>query len=572
MSSNRKETAEDTGNAASSMNYVIHPLMKLKDWRKFRERPLPKLVLLSLIFLIPVLACSASDQLLDQGASPLPANSEVDRDKAIYLSGGQPRSLDPATAHSGAYGPIGAIFSGLVTLNSDLQVQPELAAGWDVSEDGTLYTFYIRPDAQFHDGRPVTAQDIVYSWERAASPDLGSDTALTYLGDIVGLEEVMTGQSEHISGLQAINDHTLQVRIDAPKVYFLSKLTYPVSFVIDKENVKKSDWEHSPNGTGAFTLQEWKDDEYLILSRYDSYYGEGPSVDHVVYLMGAGIPFSMYEKGEIDLVGVGGGNLERVQDPNNPLHQDLLIGVDMCTSYVGFDNSQAPFDDPLVRQAFSYALDKERIIEGLFMGDALAADGPLPPGMPGYTGNLEGYSYDPEKARELLAQAGYADPSTFPPVTFNTSGYGGVGPYVTSLISMWQETLGITIEPVLLDPYLFLDELYSGNTGDIFVSGWCADYPDPENFLDLLFHSASQQNLVAYNNPDVDALLEEARIKPDVTARMEQYGEIEQLIVDDAPSVFLIHSLAAELVKPYVENYQWTPIGVAQWHQVSLDR
>lgn len=572
MNDNRKATAKDAGRPGNKMLQHGSPLMRIIGWRRFFERPLSKLILLSLILLIPVLACSASDQLLDQGGSPLPADSEVDRDKAIYLSGGQPRSLDPAIAHSGAYSPIGAIFSGLVTLNSDLQVQPELASGWDVSEDGTLYTFHIRPDAQFHNGRPVTAQDIVYSWERAASPDLGSDTALTYLGDIVGIEEVITGQAEHISGLQAIDDYTLEVRIDAPKVYFLSKLTYPVSFVIDKGNVKKSDWEHSPNGTGAFTLQEWKDDEFLILRRNDNYYGGGPLVDHVVYLMGAGIPFSMYEKGEIDLVGVGGGNLERVQDPNNPLHQDLLIGVDMCTTYVGFNNNQAPFDDPLVRQAFNYALDKERIVDGLFVGDALLADGPLPPGMPGYTGNLDGYPYDPEKARDLLAQAGYADPSTFPTVSFNTSGYGSVGSFVTSLISMWQETLGVTIEPVLLDPYLYLDELYSGNTGDIFVSGWCADYPDPENFLDLLFHSASQQNLVAYHNPDVDALLEEARIEPDVTSRMEQYGEIERLIVDDAPSVFLVHNLAAELVKPYVENYKWTPIGVAQWHQVSLDR
>jgi ABC-type oligopeptide transport system substrate-binding subunit len=319
-------------------------------------------------------------------------------------------------------------------------------------------------------------------------------------------------------------------------------------------------------------MQEWKDDEYLILRRNDGYYGFQPAIDHLVYLMGAGIPLSMYEKGEIDLVGVGGSNLERVQDPNNPLHQDLRVGVDMCTSYVGFNNEDPPFSDPLVRQAFSYALDKERLVDGLFMGDALVAEGPLPPGMPGYTGDLDGYTYDPVLAKELLAQAGYDDFSTFPVVTFNTSGYGSVGAYVTSLISMWQETLGVTIEPIMLDPYLFIDELYSGNTGDIFISGWCADYPDPENFLDLLFHSASKQNLSSYNNPNVDVLLEEARVEPDVRTRMDQYAVIERMIVEDAPVLFLTHSLAAELVKPYVENYVWTPIGVAQWHQVALDR
>ncbi len=572
MSRNRGYSRAETGRESLSSLPYGHALPNKKLGRSSPPLRTLKFILLLLLWLIPVLACSASDQLLDQGGSLLPADSEVDRDRAIYLSGGQPRTLDPALSHGGAYGPIGGIFSGLVVLDTDLQVQPELANGWDVSDDGTVYTFYIRPDAQFHDGRPVTAQDLVYSWERAADPQLGSDTVLTYLGDIVGVKEVMEGQSEHISGLRIVDDHTLEVRIDAPKAYFLSKLTYPVAFVVDMENVSRSNWEHHPNGSGAFELQEWKDDEYLILRRNESYYGQDPTINHVVYLMGAGIPLSMYEKGDIDLVGVGGGNLERVQDPNNLLHQELLIGVNMCTSYVGFNNNQAPFDDPLVRQAFNYALDKRRIIDGLFMGDALEADGVLPPGMPGYTDDLEGYSYDPEKAKELLVQAGYDDLSTFPTVTFNTSGYGSVGAYVTSLISMWQENLDVTIEPLLLDPYLYLDELYAGNTGDIFLSGWCADYPDPENFLDLLFHSNSQQNLFSYSNPIVDGLLEEARIEPDVTARLKKYAEIEQLIVDDAPSVFISHSLSAELVKPHIENYVWTPIGVSQWHQVDLDR
>jgi oligopeptide transport system substrate-binding protein len=539
--------------------------------RRFSVRSLAKILLISLLWLLPILACSTGDQLFDQSEPLLPSDSDVDRDQAIYLSSGQPRSLDPAITHEGAYGPIGGIFSGLVALNSDLQVQPEIANGWKVSDDGTVYTFYIRPDAAFHDGRPVTAQDFVDSWERAADPDLGSDTVKTYLGDIIGVEELLNGQAEHISGLRVIDDRTLEVSIDAPKAYFLSKLTYPVAFVVDMENVGRNDWEYNPNGTGAFVLQEWKDDEYLILRRNERYYGEVPSVDHVVYLMGAGIPLSMYEKGEIDIVGVGGSNLERVQDPNSPLHQDLRVGVNMCTSYVGFNNDRAPFNDPLVRQAFSYALDKNRIVDGLFQGDALVAGGPLPPGMPGYSGDLDDYSYDPEKALDLLRQAGYEDPSTFPVVTFNTSGYGSPGGFVTSLISMWQEDLGVTIEPTLLDPFLFQDELYSGNTGDIFISGWCADYPDPENFLDVLFHSESKQNLTSYNNPVVDGLLEEARIETDVTTRMAQYAEIERILVQDAPAGFLIHSLSAELIKPYVENYVWTPIGIPQWHLVELD-
>ncbi|HSG17676.1 MAG TPA: peptide ABC transporter substrate-binding protein [Anaerolineae bacterium] len=527
-----------------------------------------------------VLGCNSVGQLLPEGsesrsngarAMNLVADYDVDEDQALYLSGGQPRTLDPALSHSGAGGLLGAIFSGLVTLNTELQVEPELAAGWDVSDDGTVYTFYLRPEATFHDGRPITAEDVIYSWERAAAPEMASDTVQTYLGDVVGVADVLAGRAEHVSGLRAIDDHTLEVRIDAPKTYFLSKLTYPVSYVVDRQNVSQPDWQRRPNGSGPFTLQAWEDDEIMILARNEDHY-RTPAVSNVVYLMGAGIPMSMYELDEIDLVGVGGGSLERVQDPNSPYFPELRVGADMCTTYVGFDNSRPPFDDPLVRQAFSLAIDRERITDGLYNGNALPAAGLLPPGMPGYSGEVGNLAHEPSAAQALLAQAGYDDPADFPAVTFNTSGYGGVGPLVTALITMWQENLDVTVEPLMLDPYEYLDELYGGNTGHIFNAGWCADYPDPENFLDVLFHSGSQQNLTGYGDPAVDALLEQARVESDVAKRLTLYGDIERQIVAAAPAAFLVHSLSAVLVKPHLKNYVLTPIGVPQWQNVAIER
>lgn len=523
---------------------------------------------LGLVLLAAILSFACN---LSGGSVQNPAASYgVDRNDSLFLVGSQPQTLDPAITRSGASDPVGSIFSGLVTLDTDLQVKPGLAAGWEVSSDGTLYTFYLRQNATFHNGRPVTAEDVVYSWERAVDPATGSDTAMTYLGDIVGTAEKNSGQAATISGLQITDDHTLAVRIDAPKVYFLSKLTYPVSFVVDRENVGQPNWEHSPNGTGPFTLQEWKDDDILILAANENYYLDPPAISHVVYLMGSGIPLSLYEQGQIDLVGVGGATLERVQDPNDPLYPDLHIGVDMCTGMIGLNSSQPPFDDPLVRQAFSYAFDRDRLISGLLKNNALPAYSPLPPGMPGYTGQIQGYRYDPEKARALLAQAGYPDPADFPVITYTTAGYGSVGSSVTAVITMWQETLGVTIEPVLVEPFNYLDELYSGNTGNIYGHGWCADYPDPENFLDILFHTGSQQNLGGYSNPEIDRLLEQARIEPDVTARMALYAQIEQQLVDDAPAIFTTYSLSAELVSSRLENYLLTPIGVPQWQRVSL--
>ncbi|MCA9926993.1 MAG: peptide ABC transporter substrate-binding protein [Anaerolineales bacterium] len=532
--------------------------------RTVKRRPF----LFALLILL-LLGCDFADQVLRSGSTDL---SDVDRDNTLFLSGGQPRTLDPATTLGGPDGALGHIFTGLTMLDTNLQVQPELAAGWTVSDDGLVYTFYLRKNAAFHDGRSVNAQDVIFSWERAADPDTGSDTALTYLGDIEGVAEKLNGRSDHISGLQAIDEYTLEVRLTAPVVYFLSKLAYPVTFVVDAENVRQSNWEHRPNGTGPFTLETWEDDALLILARNELYYGDLPQLEHVVYDLGANLPLAQYENGDIDLVGIGGSTLERARDPNSPFYAQLQTVVGMCTSTIGLNNQLPPFDNVRVRQAFNYALDKQLLIDAFSNGNALPATGPLPPGMPGFTGDLAGYPFDPARARALLAEAGYADPSQLPVLTYTTSGYGDVSGYATAVITLWQENLGVRIEPQVIEPFTYYDELYSGNVGHIYSSGWCADYPDPQNFLDILYHSESRQNIGGYVNKEMDALLEQARVERDVPARLAQYADIERRIVADAPVVFVSYGETAVLVSPALKNYVLTPIGVPQWHRVAVVR
>lgn len=496
----------------------------------------------------------------------------VNRDDAIFLVDGQPETMDPALTHGGPDSPLGHVFSGLVTLDTALQVQPELAAGWTVSDDGLVYTFYLRQNAVFHDGRALTAQDVIYAWERATDPALGSDTAQTYLGDIAGVAEKLAGQAAQINGLRAIDDHTLEVTLTAPVVYFLAKLAYPVAYVVDQANVTQADWQHHPNGSGPFKLSRWDDDSLIVLERFDAYYLEPARVSHVVYQLGPGLPLSMYETGEIDLVGIGGATLEQTQDPNNPFSQELRTAVTLCTSTIGLNNRIPPFDDARVRQAFNYALDKDLLIETFANGNALPALGPLPPGMPGYgLSGVTGYPFDPARARQLLADAGYANMDDFPTLTYYTSGYGDVGGYDTAVITLWQENLGVTIQPVIIDPFTYYDELYGGHVGNLFDSGWCADYPDPQNFLDVLYHSQSRQNVGGFSNAAIDALLEAARVEPDVDGRLRLYADIERMLVDEAPVVFTTHSLAAALVKPNVHNYILTPMGVRQWELVTKD-
>ena len=527
--------------------------------RQTADRGRRFVVLGFLLFLIASLFLTAS-------APPtLDIQIGVPLDQAIVYSGGESANLrdyDPATTYSSGDK---LIFSGLVSLDTNLNIRPDLAETWEVGAGGTVYTFHIHPDAKFHDGRDVTAQDVVFSWERAASPELQSDTVLTYMGDIVGVHEKYFGQADSISGLKVIDEKTLQVTIDAPKPYFLMKLTFPTSYIVDKDNVSiGEEWVKQPNGTGPYKLREWKSYEYIVYEANQDFYLGAPSIPYVVYKLYAGDDVRLFETGEVDIAGVGLYDVERMLDPNEPMNRNLVSGVNLCTNYVVFDATQPPFDDVNVRKAFSMAFDRQRYIDVLYQGLVLPAVGLYPPGLPGFDYSLEGLPFDPEQARELLKQSKYGGPEGMPEIIYTNSGVGSyVGGNVAALAEMWEQYLGVKIQVENLDFNFYYQQIFSGNHGQIFDGGWCADYPDPENFADVLFHSDVPQNHGGYSNPELDALLEAARIEPDVTRRIEMYQQAERIIVDDAPALFLTHSLSYQLVQPYVKGFVNTPISIS---------
>lgn len=501
-----------------------------------------------------------------------PRLAGIEREQALVLLGGEsrnPREYDPATTHGSGDK---LVFSGLVAFDPQLNLIPDLAGSWEV-QAGITYTFHLRPDARFHNGRPVTVDDVIYSWERAADPATGSDTVLTYLGDIVGVKERRDGQADRISGLTAIDDRTLQVVIDAPKPYFMMKLTYPVAFVVDRYNVEAGEeWWRAPNGTGPYRLARWESFKQIIYERNDDYYLDLPQLRYVIYQLFSGVGLRLYESGEIDVTGVSRADVPRFQDPQEPLSAELLSGVSLCTGYIVFDVDQPPFDDVNVRQAFTLAFDRQKFIDIVLSGIARPAVGLYPPGLPGYDENLEGLPYDPAQARELLTQSKYGGAENLPPIVFTDGGSGSdIGADVAALAQMWQQNLGVTITVENLEPDKYSDELHAGRHGQLFSLGWCADYPDPENFADVLFYTGAEQNLGHYSNPDLDRILEQARVEQDVTRRIELYQQAQRLIVADAPAIFTTHSLTYVLVKPYVKGYTLTPIDIAFARYLSID-
>jgi len=524
-------------------------------------------------FLLPQILCALialsllfSGCLSDKYDIPGISGSET-----LFLSGGGPSSLDPAIARSSdVLEYIVEIFSGLVCYKPDLELVPDMAQSWEKSADGKTYTFHLRPEAKFHDGKQVTASDFKYSMERACDPATGSQTAMTYLGDIIGVEEKLLGLAEEVSGIKVIDDHTLQITIDAPKEYFLSKLSYPTAFVIDKTNVESGkNWWKTPNGTGPFQLKSW-DDSNMILERNELYYLEPAKVKHVVYRIWGGLPMMMYEDGYIDVTDVYLSDIERALDPTSSLNKELLITPDFNLSYMGFNSTKPPFDDARIRQAFSHAIDKDKIVKLVLKNITRKADGILPPGMPGYSENIHGLAFNPELAKKLIAESKYGAVSALPPIILTTSGMGTVSSVEAALVDMWRNNLGVEVEVRQLDPGKYFFVLME-EKDELYFSGWGADYPDPQNFLDILFHSGTEDNIGEYYNPAVDELLEKARVETDNETRMNLYHQIEQLIVDDAACLPLTFDVSYTLVKPYVKDLPLTPLWMPRLKYVSIE-
>ncbi|MCH8988480.1 MAG: peptide ABC transporter substrate-binding protein [Chloroflexi bacterium] len=518
----------------------------------------------------PAVAASSSES--TGGGEPL----EGGRFVRLFVD---PPTLDPhLTTDATSATIIVEVFGGLVTIDANLDVVPDLAEGWDISADGRVYTFRIRPDATFHDGKPVTAEDVRWSLERVTNPLTEAPNVDSYLGDIVGVDEKLAGDALTISGVRVINERTIEITIDQPKSYFLAKLTYPTAFVLDRENVEANpkNWFRKPNGTGPFRMTEYKVGETLILSRNEGYHLGPPKLAEVEMILSGGTSMLMYENDEIDIAGVSLADLDRLLDPSNRLNAELKRAApSFSIQYIGLNVNEPPLDDRKVRQALNLAIDKKEIATIVLGDQVVPATGILPPGFPGFSKSVSGYGFDPERARQLLRESKYGDDlENLPPITITTPGSFGanVSLDMEVVLAMWEKNLGIKTEFQQTEFATFLKDL-NKRRFQMFDIGWIADYPDPENFLDILFYSDSSNNHTNYSNPDVDALLEKARVETDETLRFRIYNQVEQMILDDAPWIPLWYSGERYLlVKPYVHDYLQTPLIIPKLRHVYLTK
>ena len=503
----------------------------------------------------------------------------------LRLASGDPVTMDPHTAGdalSAEY--IVEIFGGLVTILPpsddaalDLAIVPDLAEDYpEISDDGLVYTFRLRDDARFHDGRRVTAADVKWSIERAASRELASPTALAYLGDIVGTREKFFGITDEISGVEVIDERTVQFRLrePLPPGLFLAKLTYPTAFVVDRTQVESNprNWTRRPNGTGPYKLAEWRLGERIVLRANEAYHLGQPKLGEVLYLLSGGSALTRFENGDLDIAGITVNDVERARDPGSDLNRVYKFFPQFTISYIAFNTNVPPFDDPMVRRALALSIDRAKIAEVTFSGMLLPATGILPPQLPGYTPEDKTYPFDPEAARAALAASTYGSPENLPLITVTEVGGGAEGRIDTqAFLEQWRTELGIDVEIRQTDFATFLADQDAGRLM-MFNAGWIMDYPDPEDILDLKFHSGSSLNDVNYANAEVDGLLERARTERDPEARLQLYQRAERLIVEDAAWLPLYFSQSHVVINEAVIGWFEPPMVIPRLRFIEVDR
>ena len=474
-----------------------------------------------------------------------------------------PRTLDPAFS-TDIYSVtlIQQIFDGLVQFDQNLNVVPALATSWKVSSGGLVYTFYLRPNAKFHNGRQVTAEDFVYSFTRILDPKEKS-SALSFFQRVKGAAAYRNRESKEVVGLRAIDAHTLEITINEPFAPFLSILAMISSKVVPREEIERlgQKFGYHPVGTGPFHLKSFEEDR-IILGANKDYFEGRPYLDQIVYNIYPGAQnekiFSEFLAGEIEEAAVFGANRERMSQATE---YQFFRKPTLSLLFYGMNCAKPPLMDSRVRQALNYAIDKAKIVHEYVKDQFVPATTILPPGMPGYTPENAAYAYDPEKAKTLLQQAGYSPSQKKLSLTILTASKSDLAQQELRLVAADLAAVGVELKFQYETDWPTFEATLSSGDFQLYRYSWIADIPDPDNFLNILVGSESRYNFMQYSNPKVDRLLSRALTETEILRRVELYREAERLILADAPMIPWIYLTFESVFQPYVKGLEISALG-----------
>jgi ABC-type transport system substrate-binding protein len=462
------------------------------------------------------------------------------------------------------------LFNTLVDYDDAGELIPELATGWEVSDDGLRYGFRLHGGVRFSHGRPLVAADVKYSLERVLRPHTRSQ-GIEFFASIAGAADFVAGRALDVAGIERRGDHEILFRLAAPDPLFLHKLALQFAAVVPQEVVDRwgEDFSRHAVGSGPFVLVEWLSGQRLVVRRNPDYFLPGiPQLAGAVRLSGVSdqLGWFKFEAGELDVSAIPPPEFPRVI-ATPEYGPRLRRETSLRTQYLGLNCALAPFTDVRVRRAISHAINKEKLLR-LINNRGVLARGILPPKMPGYDPQLPTYDFNPERARALLAEAGLAD-------GFATTLWARNDEDARRLAQSIQQDLaavGVRAEIRAIAWGPLLQAVKTEGQVPMFLLGWEADFPDPSNFLEVLFHSKNRgsNNDAFYSNPAVDALLDRAATMVAGDERVALLQQIEGMIMAEAPWVPLYHPVAYQVVQARVRNYRLHPLRPARLDDVSV--
>ena len=504
-------------------------------------------------------------------AAQVPAGTALaEKQELVRNNGSEPSSLDPHKVESDVeFNIISDLFDGLVSVSPAGEIQPRLAAKWD-NKDNTVWTFHLRPGVTWSDGTAITAQDIVWSWQRLVSPATASPYA-SYPGNmhIVNAQDIAQGKkTPDTLGVKALDDATLEVTLSQPNAAFLPMLAHPSLVPIDKVLVSRfgEKWtkpEHMVT-SGAYKLSRWVVNERIVAERNPRYWDNAATViNKVTYLpiSSEAADVNRYKAGEIDIVFTL--PINQFTQLKKTMGEQLNVSPQLATYYYEFNTTRPPFNDPRVRLALNMALDKDIIAEKVLGQGQRPAWLISQPDIGGVKLHNPDYASWPRdkriaEAKKLLSEAGYNDshPLVFN-LLYNTSESHQRVAIAAS--SMWKKNLDVEAKLQNQEWKTMLDTMHTHNF-DAVRYAWIADYDDAATFLNN-FRTGDSENTSQYSNPAYDEALRNAAKAPDVATRGKFYQQAEDLLGKDVPAVPVYHYVRTHLVKPWVGGFTPDKLG-----------
>ena len=527
------------------------------------------------------------------------SNNDTKTDNIFYLN--QPlglETMEPVMSNSNqVIWALSIMMEGLVEYNRDNEIVPAIAKSWEISEDGTVYTFTLRDDVFFHDdacfpdskGRKVTAADFKYCLERVNDPKTKTRGSWVFRDKIKGVQEYIDSRSgksagasevKDITGIKALNDSTLQIELTQPFAPFLSILTMTYGFVYPHEAVEHygDSFSQHPVGTGPFKFKHWDFDKELVYEKNPNYWGKDSAGNQYPYLDGIQMTFTQsseteyldFVNGRYDFHLPSSETIDQLIDENGNLTDagtrdfDLVRKPWLQTVFFGMMQDKnlpggmtGPFaGNKKLRQALNYAIDREKIIKYVLKNRGTPAhNGPIPVGMPGYNPDIKGYSYDKEKALQLLDEAGYPNGKGLSLTLY--MGNDEIQKTIAIAVQDQLKELGIDLKLEQMLQATLISQQEEGKF-PFWRASWGADYFDPENFMALFYSkniTPKGPNRVGYSNPEVDKLYEEGLRETDFEKRKLIYDKLQQIVIEDAAWLYLYYNQQVYLIKKNIEGF-----------------